>query len=38
MTTNEIIVLAIFGVGLVCSLVLLFGLRRLLRREREKGE
>lgn len=33
MTTGELIVLALFGVGLVCSITLLVWLIRMLRRE-----
>lgn len=33
MTTGELIVVAIFGVGLLCSLSLLWWLRKLIRRE-----
>ncbi len=33
MTTGELIVLALFGVGLVCSITLFVWLIRMLRRE-----
>lgn len=33
MTTGELIVVAIFGAGLLCSLSLLLWLRKLIRRE-----
>lgn len=33
MTTGELIVVAIFGVGLLCSLSLLWWLRKLIRQE-----
>lgn len=33
MTTGELIVVAIFGAGLVCSLSLLWWLRKLIRQE-----
>jgi len=37
MTSGEIIVLLIFGVGLVCSLTLFTWLLRLIRRDNKKA-
>lgn len=36
MTTGELIVLALFGIGLVCSITLFVWLVRMLRRDRKK--
>lgn len=38
MTTNEIIVLAIFGVGILCSLTVAFTLFRQIRGEKKKKD
>ena len=38
MTTGELIVIALFVVGLACSLTLLVWLVRMLRRESDTGQ
>jgi hypothetical protein len=38
MTTNEIIVLVLFGAGIACSLTLFFTLFRQIRSEKKKRD